>query len=504
MDHLPRPDEEEDEELGPTHVNTTRASHLVKVHKDKLTVSYTGKANHTNDVGAVLANRPFANKVLIGYFEMTVQDAGARGCMAIGLGNATFNVMRHPGYEPGSYGYHGDDGKKFQESGRGEPYGPKFTTGDTVGCGLHFGTREIFFTKNGKHLGVGFTNPCHSYYPAVGLHSEGEILCLNFGHQPFKFRLDDMIREEREKLHATISRIPMNASLVNGIVRNYLEHYACHKALEAFPKLDDGSSAAPPPHATQASISIRKEIRELLVQGKLPEACAKIEESFPTLMSSSPKVRAHLRCQEFIEHLREGRRDVALRAAQQHIAPLLHLPPTAPSASTASTSAASASSSSQQQQPSAGSRPGTSSASHSSSSQEGMEANGNGHSDGNKAPSERNGSSSRSEGGMEGGEVSPQDGEGIDDELRTTIQQVIGLLAYADPKDSPLAAVFDESHRRLVADVVNSSILTQQGGNQTSSLEKLLLHLLVSHDTLRQLQGGRGEVLELRELIQPS
>eukprot|EP00961_Rhodomonas_salina_P095891 1289828-Rhodomonas_salina.2 len=41
----------EDEEAGPTEVNTTKASHLVKVHKDKLTVTYNGKANHTQDVG---------------------------------------------------------------------------------------------------------------------------------------------------------------------------------------------------------------------------------------------------------------------------------------------------------------------------------------------------------------------------------------------------------------------------------------------------------------------
>jgi hypothetical protein len=30
-----------------------QTSHLVKVHKDKLTVTYNGKANHNHDVGAV-------------------------------------------------------------------------------------------------------------------------------------------------------------------------------------------------------------------------------------------------------------------------------------------------------------------------------------------------------------------------------------------------------------------------------------------------------------------
>lgn len=49
-------------------------------------------------------------------------------------------------WEPNSYGYHGDDGNKFHNSGKGEEYGPKYGTGDIVGAGMHFGKQEIFFT----------------------------------------------------------------------------------------------------------------------------------------------------------------------------------------------------------------------------------------------------------------------------------------------------------------------------------------------------------------------
>lgn len=52
--------------------DSRQASHLVKVHKDKLTVTYNGKANHNHDVGAVQSNRAFSHSVLIGYFEMTI------------------------------------------------------------------------------------------------------------------------------------------------------------------------------------------------------------------------------------------------------------------------------------------------------------------------------------------------------------------------------------------------------------------------------------------------
>lgn len=50
-------------------------------------------------------------------------------------------------WEPGSYGYHGDDGLKFGgNGGRGSNYGPQFSAGDTVGAALHMDTRQIFFT----------------------------------------------------------------------------------------------------------------------------------------------------------------------------------------------------------------------------------------------------------------------------------------------------------------------------------------------------------------------
>ncbi len=49
-------------------------------------------------------------------------------------------------WEPNSYGYHGDDGKKFHANGAGEDYGPLFTSGDVVGAGIHVQRQEIFFT----------------------------------------------------------------------------------------------------------------------------------------------------------------------------------------------------------------------------------------------------------------------------------------------------------------------------------------------------------------------
>ena len=60
----------------------------------------------------------------------------------------------------GSYGYRAD-GKCYQYKGE-EPKSEKFATtygaGDVIGCGLLPTTSEIFYTRNGKYLGIAFKN----------------------------------------------------------------------------------------------------------------------------------------------------------------------------------------------------------------------------------------------------------------------------------------------------------------------------------------------------------
>lgn len=107
--------------------------------------------------------------------------------MGIGLSAENVNMNRLPGniisnemfallwslcfstgWDKHSYGYHGDDGHSFCSSGTGQPYGPTFTTGDVVGCGINLIDGVCFYTKNGHNLGVAFTDlpvsqlACHS------------------------------------------------------------------------------------------------------------------------------------------------------------------------------------------------------------------------------------------------------------------------------------------------------------------------------------------------------
>ena len=75
--------------------------------------------------------------------------------MQLGLVSADFLANQMPGWKPLSWGYHGDDGNKYS-NGSNTAYGPVFTTGDIVGCGVNNISGQIFFTKNGMLLGNAF------------------------------------------------------------------------------------------------------------------------------------------------------------------------------------------------------------------------------------------------------------------------------------------------------------------------------------------------------------
>lgn len=115
---------------------------------------------------------------------------------SIGVGFNKFPTTKQPGWVDQSYGYHGDDGKKFHNQSNnnnsytGIPYADPFGIGDEIGCGIIFRTKEIFFTKNGKYLGIAFQNiNLNSAYPIVGM--DHSSVTLNFGPN-FKFGFNNL------------------------------------------------------------------------------------------------------------------------------------------------------------------------------------------------------------------------------------------------------------------------------------------------------------------------
>lgn len=138
--------------------------------------------------------------------------------IAIGIGTKDFNLCHHlPGCDTNSesFGYHGNDGSIYYSSSDSTivvntKYGSKFNMNDTIGCGIDYNKRSIFFTLNGIFNGYAFSNISlwtlnkNDLYPLTGIQTSTTnvnlpIIC-NFGtniSQPFKFNLNEYIRSKQ-------------------------------------------------------------------------------------------------------------------------------------------------------------------------------------------------------------------------------------------------------------------------------------------------------------------
>ncbi|CAI2190375.1 1260_t:CDS:2, partial [Funneliformis geosporum] len=136
---------------------------------------------------AIRADFPIPEQCGLFYFEVDIIDIGQNGKIGIGFCTKSAGLNKMPGREYFSWGYHGGDGRIFFNSRIGKPYGPKFMTGDTIGCCLNFRNNMVFYTRNGVNLGIAFRNLEKALYPCVGILSPGGTVGANFGYRKFKY-----------------------------------------------------------------------------------------------------------------------------------------------------------------------------------------------------------------------------------------------------------------------------------------------------------------------------
>ncbi|KAK0622650.1 ankyrin repeat-containing domain protein [Immersiella caudata] len=119
------------------------------------------------------------------YFEVEILEDG--GSMHIGIGLQTqqdvWNYRSMPGWGRG-WGYHGDDGKAFTSGARGVEYGPMYSNGDRIGCGIVMSTGTIYYTKNGGYMGIAHHGVRGPLYPMIGLAYPGAHIRASFGLTP--------------------------------------------------------------------------------------------------------------------------------------------------------------------------------------------------------------------------------------------------------------------------------------------------------------------------------
>ncbi|XVF30064.1 hypothetical protein REPUB_Repub16aG0024700 [Reevesia pubescens] len=323
---------EEDEEEAPKELNTINSSGgFLVVTPDKLSVKYTSVSLHGHDVGVVQANKPAPVKRLLYYFEIYVKDAGAKGQVAIGFTNEGFKMRRQPGWEVNSCGYHGDDGLLYRGQGKGDAFGPTYTTGDTVGGGINYASQEFFFTKNGAIVGT----VCKEkemkgrLYPTIAVHSQNEEVHVNFGQKKFAFDLKEYEAQERLKQQMTIEKISLPSNIGYGLVRSYLLHYGYEDTLNSFDLAS--KSTIPPIYIAQENgfneqdivyaLNQRKTLRQLIRNGEIDAAISKLHDWYPQIVQDDKSATCFLlHCQKFIELVRVGALEEAVKYGRIELA----------------------------------------------------------------------------------------------------------------------------------------------------------------------------------------
>eukprot|EP01156_Anaeramoeba_ignava_P023116 Anaeramoba_ignava/c21324_g6_i2.p1 GENE.c21324_g6_i2~~c21324_g6_i2.p1 ORF type:complete len:347 (-),score=132.23 c21324_g6_i2:230-1270(-) len=248
---------------------------------------------------------------------MTIISAGEHGYIGIGLSAEKVPTNRMPGWDFYSFGYHGDDGKKFESHGRGTPYGPTYTTGDIIGCCLNCINKSVFYTKNGKDLPIAFRNVNLGVrlYPFVGFRSRGEILKANFGNAPFKFDIQHFISEQKKKIFLEIFSDSHFINLFgNELVLSHLINRGYSKTLQAFINQSKSFGHELPQISNiqniKKSIENRKEIFQLILDGKIKQAISNLEQTYPSFLENQEDLLLALKAQEFIAEIQNDQLDV--------------------------------------------------------------------------------------------------------------------------------------------------------------------------------------------------
>eukprot|EP01129_Flabellula_baltica_P006384 TRINITY_DN2383_c0_g1_i1.p1 TRINITY_DN2383_c0_g1~~TRINITY_DN2383_c0_g1_i1.p1 ORF type:complete len:696 (-),score=129.87 TRINITY_DN2383_c0_g1_i1:32-2077(-) len=125
----------------------------------------------------------------IGYYEVTIENFGTESSFCIGLAPKGFN-RGVVGVGLFSVGIAADC-TVYVEAPHGRIIGDVFSSGDCIGVGINFDTKQFFFTRNGEYMSAFYLpqldSPDDRYYPSISMNSFDECLNINFGYEDWKF-----------------------------------------------------------------------------------------------------------------------------------------------------------------------------------------------------------------------------------------------------------------------------------------------------------------------------
>lgn len=293
---------------------------------DGLDVKYVGPSKlHEQEAVAARADHPMPSQCGIYYFEVTIISKGKEGMIGVGFSTTKASLEKLPGWEPESWAYHGDDGKTFCGQLQGKAYGPKFTTGDIIGCGINFTTKSAFFTKNGVFQGTAFRDLKDTdMYPSVGMKRPQAHLSVNFGQKPFTFDIDSLVAEEKAKamreIHSTdFSKLHSGQEegvLLKELIAQFLVHDGYVETAKAFATELESEAGALGKTLTaridrttvddDLDASNRQQIRASILGGDIDKALKRTRAYYPQVLQDNSQIYFRLRCRKFVEMIRQS------------------------------------------------------------------------------------------------------------------------------------------------------------------------------------------------------
>lgn len=322
---------EEDESLAPLPSKWNKDDQWggIEIQPDGMSIKYVGPKNqHDRDheACAVRADHYMPAQCGVYYYEVQILSAKRDDAtIGIGFSTKTATLSRPIGWEPEAWGYHGDDGRCFTGQNIGRHYGPRYNTGDVIGCGVNFRDNTAFFTKNGVKIGTAFHDVIRGkLHPAISLKKPGEYIRANFGQSPFVYNIDDLMREEREKVQKDIEAtetstlVPgMNETdLIQALVLQFLQHDGYVETARAFAQDMKVQKEALniDPNVKVDGLNIRDDedannrqrIRKAILEGDIDRALKYTNAYYPHVLQDNEHVDFRLRCRRFIEMVRKA------------------------------------------------------------------------------------------------------------------------------------------------------------------------------------------------------
>ena len=105
-------------------------------YPDREVISYKsvpiGPTGGDSDAASLRTVHPIPIGCGVHYYEAEVIDSGAQGFLSVGWMKASAELGRMVGWDRGSWGWHGDDGRSFEGQGSGEEFGEKWGSQSAV------------------------------------------------------------------------------------------------------------------------------------------------------------------------------------------------------------------------------------------------------------------------------------------------------------------------------------------------------------------------------------